>query len=428
MEVDHGLLDEVGRGALHGGIHGLPLRLHPDLEVLGPEVGQAPQPAEQGAHVAGLPGLRDRVVDEPPHRRIAGEVGHDERLRLLLRHPDVLGEGEGALPVEERVVDHLGHPALLVRGEGREGTEDLAGGAVVHVLPAPEGVDEGLVLREVGQDPELDLAVVGGEEQVPRLRHERLADAPPLRGADRDVLQVRVGGRDAAGGGHRLVERGVDASGLGVHELGQCVHVGRLELLDGPVLQDLAGELVDEGQLLQHVLRGGGGPGLGRLLAGLQAQPVEEHFPELDRRVDVELALGQDVDVPGEGGELPFHVPAHGAQQVAVDLHPRPLHVREHVDEGQLHGLVDGGQAFLLEALRHRSVEAQYEVGVAPRGARGLVGRSVVAAHPFRPRAALLAQELEGEVVQGIGAAAGVDQVGGHDRVEADAAQLHPLP
>ena len=60
--------------------------------------------------------------------------------------------------------------------------------------------------EQVRQDAQLDLAVVRAEQQVARLGHEGLADAPALRGADRDVLQVRVGDAEAPGGRHRLVE------------------------------------------------------------------------------------------------------------------------------------------------------------------------------------------------------------------------------
>jgi hypothetical protein len=45
----------------------------------------------------------------------------------------------------------------------------------------------------VGEDPELDLRVVGRHEAVARRRDERRPDAATLLGADRDVLQVRIG-------------------------------------------------------------------------------------------------------------------------------------------------------------------------------------------------------------------------------------------
>ena len=64
----------------------------------------------------------------------------------------------------------------------------------MHVLAAAERVDERLVLREVGQDAQLDLAVVGREDQVPRLGHERLADAAPS--AVRMGMFCRLGSDD----------------------------------------------------------------------------------------------------------------------------------------------------------------------------------------------------------------------------------------
>ena len=148
-------------------------------------------------HRARLAGLGDRLLDEPAHVGVAREVRLDERLGLPSLDAEVLGEREGALPVEKGVVDHLRDAPLVVRAHRRERAEDLARGAVVDVLALHERVDERRVLREVGEDAQLDLAVVGGEEEAPRLGHERLADAPALRGADRDVLQVRVGRRRA---------------------------------------------------------------------------------------------------------------------------------------------------------------------------------------------------------------------------------------
>ena len=75
-------------------------------------------------------------------------------------------------------------------------------------------------------DAQLDLRVIRGHQQVARRRDERLADAPALRPADGDVLQVGVGGRQPAGLRHRLVIRSMNASGALIHQLGQLVGVG----------------------------------------------------------------------------------------------------------------------------------------------------------------------------------------------------------
>src|SRR5436189_19465 len=75
LEVDHRLLDEVGGRALDGRVHGLALRLRPDLEVRRAQVGQPAEPAQQRPHHSRLAGAGDGVVDELAHRGIAPEVG-----------------------------------------------------------------------------------------------------------------------------------------------------------------------------------------------------------------------------------------------------------------------------------------------------------------------------------------------------------------
>ena len=71
-------------------------------------------------------------------------------------------------------------------------------------------------------------------------------------GADRDVLQVRIAAAQPAGRGHRLVEAGVHAAGLRVHELRQRVDVGALQLHQRPPLENQARQVVRERQLLEH--------------------------------------------------------------------------------------------------------------------------------------------------------------------------------
>src|SRR3546814_3242593 len=87
----------------------------------------------------------------------------------------------------------------------------------VEVAPGSERLDELLVLGQVRHDPHLDLAVVGGQQAL-ELRalaaadDECLPDPPACLGADRDVLQVRVGARETPGRRDDLVVRRVDAA------------------------------------------------------------------------------------------------------------------------------------------------------------------------------------------------------------------------
>ncbi len=109
--------------------------------------------------------------------------------------------------------------------------EDPRGHGAVDVVVVREGPAQGRIVGIMGQDPQLDLRIIGRQEQPARpARDERLADLAAFLGADRDILQVGVARAQPAGRRDALVERGVDPAVLGMHELGQRVEVRALEL------------------------------------------------------------------------------------------------------------------------------------------------------------------------------------------------------
>ena len=121
--------------------------------------------------------------------------------------------------------------AQLVRLEAAVGAEHLQRRAVVDVLAGAERLDQRLFAGQVREHAQLDLRVVGGDQHVARRGDERAPDLAAELGADRDVLQVRVGAAQAPGGGDGLVEAGVHAAGLGMHQQRQRVDVGALQLV-----------------------------------------------------------------------------------------------------------------------------------------------------------------------------------------------------
>ena len=164
--------------------------------------------------------------------------------------------------------------------------EDLRGGRRVHVLAAREDLLQHRLVGHVREHAQLDLGVVGGDQHAALLGLEAAADLAAERRADRDVLHVRVGARQAARLGDRLQERGVDARAL-VDQLRQHVEVGldqRREL--APAL-DLGHDLVLGADRLQHA-RVGREAGLAAALAR-QAELLEQDLPQLLRRGDQEL-------------------------------------------------------------------------------------------------------------------------------------------
>ena len=113
--------------------------------------------------VALRPGLlldREHVVADAG---IGREVGVDELLRLRARDVRPLRQAEVAHAVGEPEVDHLGHRPLAEGHVGRVLVEHPRRGLAVDVGAARERVAQVLVARDVGEDPQLDLAVVGGD-------------------------------------------------------------------------------------------------------------------------------------------------------------------------------------------------------------------------------------------------------------------------
>ena len=174
----------------------------------------------------------------------------------LLRHPDVLGEREGGLPVEQRVVDDLRAAPELVLIETAVGAEHLQRRPVVDVFAGAEGLDERLLVGQMGEHPQLDLGVVRRQQYVTRGRDERPSNLASELGANRDVLQVRIGAAQASRGRDRLVERRVDAPGLRVHEQRQRIDVRAFQFVQAAPVEDETRQLVRLGELLEHFHRG----------------------------------------------------------------------------------------------------------------------------------------------------------------------------
>ena len=83
-----------------------------------------------------------------------------------------------------------------------------------------------------------------------------LADLAALLGADRDVLQVGIGGGEPAGGGGGQREGGVHPAGLRIDVAGQRIGVGALQLGELAPVEDHPRQRVALlGQILQHATR-----------------------------------------------------------------------------------------------------------------------------------------------------------------------------
>ena len=193
--------------------------------------------------------------------------------------------------------------------------------------PHAERLDERLLVRQVREHAQLDLRVVGRDQHVARRGDERAPDLAAELGADRDVLQVRIGAAQAPGGGDRLVEAGVHAPGRGMHQLRQRVDVGALQLVQPAPVENQPRQLVDERQLLEHLHRRRRRSRLAGLLERRQLQLLEQDLAELLRRVDVELLAGQLEDARRAARELALDVLRLRGQRRAVDADAGPFDV-----------------------------------------------------------------------------------------------------
>jgi hypothetical protein len=167
----------------------------------------------------------------------------------------------------------------------------------VDVLAPCEGRQQVFVLRDVGQDAQLHLRVVCRENDIALFRDKGPPDFAAQVAADGNVLEIRVGGAEAARLRACLIKRGMDSAGTHINQAGQRVHVSAQQLAEHPLFEDQVNDVMPPAQPFQHIRRCGVAAGL-RLLQSLgrQAQLAEQHVGELLRRIDVERVAGQFLD------------------------------------------------------------------------------------------------------------------------------------
>ena len=199
VHADHGAADDVGGGALQPRVDRGALVEGADRGVGVRDVGVVALAAEQREHVAVLLGERLGLVHVVADAGEALEIFLDVGAGLLARDAELVGEPERRDAVDDAEVDRLGAAAHLARHALHRHAEHLRRGHGVDVEAVAEGLLQRLDVGDLGEQPQLDLRIVGGDELVARRRDEGAADLAAFLGADRDVLQVRLGGREPAG-------------------------------------------------------------------------------------------------------------------------------------------------------------------------------------------------------------------------------------
>ena len=263
---------------------------------------------------------------------------------------------------------------------------------------------------------------------------ERPADLASDGGTDGNVLQVRIAAAQPPGRRHGLVERRVQASRFGIDELRQRVDVGALELREAAPLQDLARQVVHQGQLLEHVHRRGGRFRLAGALAGRKLQLLEEDGRELPRRVDVEGLAGQGVDLGLQRRQLRVHRRRLRGQRIDVEPDPRAFQIRQHWEERQLEVAVERlepvADELPAEPIGHLQPQVALLAGVLEQHVHRHVGgadRFRTLADDLLERDRLVAHLLEGEVAEVVTRSGGVDEIAGEQGVDIETVEGDPV-
>ena len=282
---------------------------------------------------------------------VVGKVAVDIVPGLIPADTDILRQGEFGDAVDDAEIHRLGVSSLQGGHPVRRNAEDLACGGGVDILPFAEGALHGLVVSDVGQYPQLDLAVVRVYQHTAGTGHKHLADFRPQVRADRNILQIGVCRGKSSGCRHQILEGGVDAA-IGGDDLHQTVGIGAFELREHPVIHNGRDNGVLVLQLFQNI--GIGGIAGFRLLGGGQPQLFKQQHPQLLGGLDIKGAIGiainQGLAVRNPGFQ---HFSKLG-QLVFVDGNAPALHPVEHGAQGQLDLPVEGSLPLPFQLLFQR--------------------------------------------------------------------------
>ena len=208
VQSHHGDFDDVGAGALDWGIGGGPqlLALHPGpsghLQLNGERIPTPPASQAGWVEVEGAAAPQDRfhIALAQGQAFLHFQIGEDagvtlpvtaqEVLGLGLAHACFSGETLGTHAIDHTEVDRLAEPPFV--GADLVFVKQEAGGEGMDIIPLVEGLDQHLFPREVGEDAQLDLGIVGADQLPAFLGQEGLADPTTELGADRNVLEVGI--------------------------------------------------------------------------------------------------------------------------------------------------------------------------------------------------------------------------------------------
>ena len=246
----------------------------------------------------------------------------------------------------------------------------------------------------MGEEPQLDLAVIGRDDLVALRRDEGRADLAPGFRADRDVLQVRVGRGEAA----RRRGREREARCAPVRSRGACAAAAC------PCRSISASASWRHSRILRGKLMAGLRPVRRAASRGSPIGPTASSCapgrPILPNRMSP-ICFGEPSEnfspaiswiSSSSRASVWAKSPESREQDLPVDRDAAHLHAGDHVDQRPLQRLVDGRAVLGGEARLQHLPQAQGHVGVLGRVGGGAVDRDLVEAHACAARAGHLAE------------------------------------
>ena len=166
-----------------------------------------------------------------------------------------------------------------------------------------------------------------------------------------------------------------------------------------------------------------------------ELQLVEQDLRQLFRRVDVEIAAGELVNLRGPLRQLLLDALRLRGKRRTVDADARPLDRHQHRYERQLEPVVHVAQVLFRQQIAKDRRQLSGEVGALARVIDDGFDRQLRGRHGFRAAAAhvfvgqrLVARSLERQIFESMLGSARVQQVAGQHGIGLESAQLDAVP
>ena len=198
-DVYHRQLDNVRCRTLNGRVARHTLAPGAHLKIAACQLRQGAAAVKQRSNVAFFLGVGNAALHIAVHLGEGVQIGFQESVRLLDRNPQILAERIRPLAVHNAEVDRLAGAAQLGGDLALGDMVNFGSGGTVDIRAVQKRLLHMLVPRDVRQNAQLDLGVVGVHQRAAGRCHKIPAQAAAQLGADGDVLQVRLAGGNAPG-------------------------------------------------------------------------------------------------------------------------------------------------------------------------------------------------------------------------------------